>query len=147
MEAYAMPVQRTPATRPASSSLEELRDRKARLAAICQAYPETVAVSPWDNEHLSLEVAGKRFGYYLYQHFGDDGRSGAVLKAEPGVQESVVGADPDSFWVPAFVGRHGWIGIRLDLEEPDWDMVAAFVHDAWLMTAPKKVRLAFESSK
>jgi len=29
--------------------------------------------------------------------------------------------DPDRFWVPAFVGRHGWIGIRLDLEEPDWD--------------------------
>jgi len=124
-----------------------LRRRKARLAKICEAYPETVAANTWSNEHLSLEVAGKRFGYYLYRHFGDDGRSGAVLKSPPGVQEMLVGADPDRFWVPAFVGRHGWIGIRFDLEEPDWDEVTDFVRGAWLMTAPRKVRLAFESAK
>jgi hypothetical protein len=124
-----------------------LRRRKGRLAKICEAYPETVAASTWSNEHLSLEVAGKRFGYYLYRHFGDDGRSGAVLKAPTGVQEMLMGTDPDRFWVPAFVGRHGWIGIRFDLEEPDWDEVTDFVRGAWLMTAPRKVRLAFESAK
>mgnify|MGYP001210293491 CR=1 FL=1 len=135
-----MPAPRRPATRPAAVGLEELHHRKVRLAEICAAYPETAAVNSWDNEHLSLEVAGKRFGYYLYQHFGDDGRSGAVLKAAPGVQETLVEADPDRFWVPAFVGRHGWIGVRLDLEEPDWDLVADFVRDAWLLTAPRKLR-------
>jgi hypothetical protein len=117
-----------------------LNGRKARLAQMCEAYPETAAVNQWDNEHLSLMVAGKRFGYYLYQHFGDDGRSGAVLKAAAGAQEMLVESDPDRFWVPAFVGRHGWIGIRLDLEEPDWDELAAFVREAWLLAAPKKVR-------
>jgi hypothetical protein len=111
-----MPAPRTPATRRPLASKAELSRRKRRLAQICEAYPDTVASDRWDNEHLSLEVAGKRFGYFLYQHFGDDGRSGAVLKAEPGVQEMLVEADPDRFWVPAFVGRHGWIGIRLDLE-------------------------------
>jgi hypothetical protein len=92
-------------------------------------------------------VAGKRLGYYLYQHFGDDGRSGVVLKAPPGVQEMLVEVDPDRFWVPAFVGRHGWVGIRFDLEEPDWDEVTDLVHQAWLMAAPRKVRLAFESAR
>jgi hypothetical protein len=70
-----------------------------------------------------------------------------VLKAPAGVQEMLVETDPDRFWVPAFVGRHGWIGIRLDIEEPDWDEVADFVHDAWVMTAPRKVRVAFESTR
>ncbi|HET7738237.1 MAG TPA: MmcQ/YjbR family DNA-binding protein [Tepidiformaceae bacterium] len=139
-----MPAPRTPATRPATASMAVLGRRKARFAKLCEAYPETTATSPFENEHLSLEVAGKRFGYYLYQHFGDDGRSGAVLKAAPGAQEILVDSDPDRFWVPAFVGRHGWIGIRLDLEEPDWDEVATFVRDAWLLAAPKKVRRAFE---
>jgi hypothetical protein len=142
-----MPAPRTPANRPASVDMVELRSRKAQLTEICEAYPETVAANSWGNEHLSLEVAGKRFGYYLYQHFGDDGRSGAVLKAPPGVQEMLVEADPDRFWVPAFVGRHGWVGIRFDIEEPDWDEVADLVRQAWLMTAPKKVRLAFESAQ
>ena len=127
--------------------MAELRGRKERLAQICEAYPETVAASIGDREHLSLEVAGKRFGYYLYQHFGDDGRSGAVLKAAPGAQEMLVEADPDRFWVPAFVGRHGWIGIRFDLEEPNWDEVGDFVRDAWLLTAPRRVRQLVDSSQ
>lgn len=142
-----MPAPRTPATRPPSATMAMLRRRKARLAKLCDAYPETAASSFWENEHLSLEVAGRRFGYYLYQHFGDDGRSGAVLKAGPGVQEHLVKLDPDRFWVPAFVGRYGWIGIRLDLEEPDWDEIGELVHDAWVLAAPKKVRRAFEAAK
>jgi hypothetical protein len=142
-----MPAPRRPATRPAAADLATLRTRKLRLQTLCQPYPETVAASRWDNEHLSLEVAGKRFGYFLYQHFGDDGRSGAVLKAAPGVQEMLVEQDPDRFWVPAFVGRHGWIGIRLDLEEPDWDLVADFVRDAWLLTAPRRLRQAIEADQ
>jgi hypothetical protein len=48
--------------------------------------------------------------------------------------------------VPAFVGRHGWVGIRLDLEEPDWDELATFVREAWMLTAPKKLKLALEAA-
>ena len=140
-----MPAPRTPATREATASDAVLRRRKRRVAAICEQYPETVAADRYGNEHLSLEVAGKRFGYYLERHFGDDGRSGAVLKAPPGVQEMLVEEDPDTFWVPAFVGRHGWIGIRLDLEEPDWDGVEDFMRQAWLLSAPKRLRGAVEA--
>ena len=136
----ALPAPRTPATRCATVGIDVLRERRARLADLCQRYPPTIAVPQLDREHLSLEVAGKRFGYFLYQHFGDDGRSGAVLKAAPGVQEMLVEHDPDRFWVPAFVGRHGWIGIRLDLEAPDWDEVAMFLGEAWQMTAPRQLR-------
>lgn len=140
-----MPAPRTPATRPPSASMEVLRSRKLRLAELCSRYPDTEASSPWQNEHLSLEVAGKRFGYFLYRHFGDDDRSGAVLKAAPGTQEELVRLDPDRFWVPAFVGRHGWIGIRLDLEEPDWDEIADLIRDAWLLTAPRKLQRALDA--
>jgi hypothetical protein len=135
-----MPAPRRPSTQAATATATALGRRKRRLAALCEAYPETTATSPYENEHLSLEVAGKRFGYYLQQHFGDDGRSGAVLKAGPGVQEALVEQDPVRFWVPAFVGRHGWIGIRFDLDDPDWDEVAEFVDDAWRLTVPKRLR-------
>ncbi|MBX3031163.1 MAG: MmcQ/YjbR family DNA-binding protein [Chloroflexi bacterium] len=135
-----MPAPRTPATRPANASMAVLHERKARFAALGDGLPETVVSSPWGNEHLTLEVAGKRFGYYLSQHHGDDGRSGAVLKAAPGVQELLVEADPDRFWVPAFLGRHGWVGIRLDLEEPDWDELETLLRDAWRLAAPRRLR-------
>ena len=140
-----MPVPRRPATRPAVASLATIRKRRTRVERLCEAYPDTEAANRYDNEHRSLEVAGKRFGYFLVDHFGDDGRSGLALKAAPGVQDTLVEEDPDTYWVPAFVGRHGWLGIRLDLEEPDWEQVAEFIRDAWLLAAPKKVRQAFES--
>src|SRR5688572_12273666 len=130
-----MPAPRTPSTRAPTARLPVLRRRRKRLEEMCRSYPETVARGSGTEEHRSLEVAGKRFGYFLYRHFGDDDRSGAVLKAPPGVQEALVAQDPDHFWVPAFVGRHGWIGIRLDLEEPDWDEVSEVVDDAWRLTA------------
>jgi hypothetical protein len=137
-----MPAPRRPSTRARTASLDTIWERRLRLAAICEAYPETVATDRYNNEHRSLEVAGKRFGYFLHDHFGDDGRSGAVLKAEQGVQEALVEQDPVRFWVPAFVGRHGWIGIRLDLDEPDWDEIEEFVRDAWILAAPKRLRSA-----
>lgn len=139
-----MPAPRTPSTRKATTTLAVLRKRRKRLAAMCETYPQTVAESRNGNEHLSLEVAGKRFGWFLYRHFGDDDRSGAVLKALPGVQESCVDEDPDRFWVPAFVGRHGWLGVRMDLEEPDWEELGDFLHDAWRLTAPKKLLREFD---
>jgi len=139
-----MPAPRTPSTRAATASDATLHKRRDRLIKICTTYPETEATNRYDNEHRSLEVAGKRFGYYLERHFGDDNRSGAVPKAAKGVQEMLVEEDPERFWVPAFVGRHGWIGIRLDLEEPGWDEIESFVRDAWLLTAPKKLRARYE---
>ncbi len=141
-----MPVPRRPASRAATASLATIRKRRARVEKICGAFPETEAANRYDNEHRSLEVAGKRFGYFLVDHFGDDGRSGLALKVAPGVQDMLVEEDPDTFWVPAFVGRHGWLGVRLDLEEPDWEQVAEFIRDAWMLTAPKKVRQAFEAA-
>ncbi len=139
-----MPVPRRPATRAATASLATIRKRRDRVTKICERFPHTEATNRYDNEHRSLEVAGKRFGYFLVDHFGDDGRSGLALKAAPGVQDMLVEEDPDTFWVPAFVGRHGWLGIRLDLEEPDWDQVTDFIRDAWLLTAPRKIRKEFE---
>jgi hypothetical protein len=135
-----MPLPRTPSTREASASIAELRARQQRVAALCAGWPETTATQPYDTETWSFEVAGKRFAYGLYQHLGDDGRSGVVMKAPPGAQEALVGDDPDHFWVPAFIGRHGWVGLRLDLDEPDWDAVAALLRDAWRLAAPKRVQ-------
>ena len=139
-----MPAPRRPSRRAATASAATLRKRRDRLAKIVETYPDTHFLDRYENEHRSFEVAGKRFGMYLVDHFGDDGRSGAVLKAAKGVQEMLVEEDEDRFWVPAFVGRHGWIGIRLDLEEPDWDELEGFVHDAWMLTAPKKLRATLE---
>ena len=58
-------------------------------------------------------------------------------KAPPGSQAVLVGADPERFFVPPYVGPKGWIGIRLDAHA-DWEEVAKLVERSYRLIAPKR---------
>ncbi len=47
----------------------------------------------------------------------------------------LVGADPETFFVPPYVGHKGWIGMRLD-DGPDWDEVAVIVRRSYRLMPP-----------
>ncbi len=46
------------------------------------------------------------------------------------LQEALISGGPERFFVPPYVGHRGWIGLRLDLPEVDWDEVAGVIEDA-----------------
>ena len=52
--------------------------------------------------------------------------------AEIGLAEK----DP-RFFVPAYYGPSGWIGLDFTVEPLDWDLVRDLVTDSWRATAPK----------
>jgi hypothetical protein len=109
--------------------------RRARLVKLVTALPEAAATG---DQHLSLEVRGKRFGYYLDDHHGD-GRVALNCKAEPGVNHALAERDPVRFHIPAYVGPKGWLGLWLDLADIDWDEVDELLRDAYRLTAPKRL--------
>jgi hypothetical protein len=53
-----------------------------------------------------------------------------------GVQHALVSEEPDRFFVPAYVGHRGWLGVRLD-RDLDWDEVAGIIEDAYRLVAPR----------
>lgn len=110
-------------------------DARARLAAICHALPE---VAGQGDQHLQFQVRNKTFAYYLNDHHGD-GRVALCCKAAPGEQDALVAADPARFYRPAYLGSRGWIAVRLDHDDVDWDEVAELVVDAYRLTAPKRL--------
>lgn len=78
-------------------------------------------------------------------HHGD-GRLALAVKAPPGEQEALVGADPRRYFVPAYVGPKGWVGVLLDpASDPDWDEIAALVEQGWRMTAGKRAGAAHDA--
>jgi hypothetical protein len=101
---------------------------------ICLALPEVT-------ERLShgsptFFVRGKKtFVSFLDDHHGDE-RLALWCAAPPGVQSILVEEEPDRFFVPAYVGHRGWLGVRLDVS-PDWDEVAQICEDAYRQVAPK----------
>ena len=76
-----------------------------RLRAICLALPEAVEKETWGDP--TFRVRDKIFAM---QKAGD-GRISLWCKAPPGSQEILVGADPELFFRPPYVGHKGWIGV------------------------------------
>ena len=68
----------------------------------------------------------------------DDGRISVWCKAPPGSQLILIGADPERFFAPPYVGPKGWIGVRLD-DEPDWSEVDGLVRRSYRLIAPRRL--------
>lgn len=103
-----------------------------RLRAICLALPETTEKETFGGP--TYRVREKIFA----METGRDGRSSVWCKAPPGSQAVLVGADPDRFFVPPYVGPKGWIGMHLDAG-PDWDEVVVVIRRSYRLIAPKRL--------
>jgi hypothetical protein len=112
----------------------------ARVREICLALPEATELETWGAP--TFRVRSKIFAMPRT----GDGRASLWCKGPPGVQQILVGADPDLFFVPPYVGHNGWIGIRLDLEGTDWEEVAGLVEESYRMTAPKRLAAQIETN-
>jgi predicted DNA-binding protein (MmcQ/YjbR family) len=108
------------------------RDPVARVRALCLALPEA-------HERITWEIPTFRVREKMFAVCGmGSGRLAVTVKAPRGAQEALVAYDAQRYFVPAYVGRAGWIGIALD-GAIDWDQVAALIEQSWRMVAPKKL--------
>jgi predicted DNA-binding protein (MmcQ/YjbR family) len=108
-----------------------------RLRKLCLALPEAHEVEAWGEP--TFRVKNKLFAMHAAanNHHGG-GRPAVWLKSTREEQARLLAAFPGRFFSPPYVGKGGWVGIWLD-EEPDWDLVADFVREAYLLIAPKKL--------
>ncbi|HEY3191807.1 MAG TPA: MmcQ/YjbR family DNA-binding protein, partial [Solirubrobacterales bacterium] len=45
----------------------------------------------------------------------------------------------DPFFLPPYVGGKGWVGVRLDRPDTDWDEVAELIATSYCLIAPKRL--------
>ena len=81
---------------------------------------------------------GKKFAYVSLDHHGD-GKTALLVKISgPDEQAQLIDMDPERYYRPAYFGD-GWIAIRLDLGETDWDAIADRLQRSWRSVAPKRL--------
>lgn len=110
-------------------------DPRTRLTDICLALPEAKASS---DQHVRFHVRNSTFGYYLDDHHGD-GRVALCCKVPTGDLDPLVALDPERYFVPQYLGSRGWLGVRLDLHDVEWDEIAKFVRVSYRLVAPKRL--------
>ncbi|MDQ2856484.1 MAG: MmcQ/YjbR family DNA-binding protein, partial [Acidobacteriota bacterium] len=93
--------------------------------------------------HMAFRIRKRIFGYYLFDHHGD-GIIAFCCKSSRNEQQRLIKDDPDSFFVPAYLGAKGWVAIRLDLDEVDWDTVSDLARRAYQDCAPRKLAILVE---
>ena len=105
-----------------------------RLRKIIEQWPET-------DERISHGAptwwGGKKtFATFHVNHHGDE-RVAVWIKSTADAQEMLVEADPETFYIPPYVGPSGWIGMRLDIQV-DWGVVEGLLEQGYRMVAPKR---------
>lgn len=104
------------------------------LRSICLSLPEVTERK--SHGEPAWFVRGKRMFVTHADHHHDD-RVASWCAAPEGAQQSLVAARPDAYFRPPYVGARGWVGVYLDIDDVDWDMVADLVEDAYRTVAPK----------
>jgi hypothetical protein len=104
-----------------------------RLRRICIALPEAEEIETWG--HPTFRVRKKIF---VGCGVAEDGYAQMTCKAPPGEQRALVASDPTRFFVPAYVGSRGWVGVRL-AGTIDWVEIEELVEESYRMTAPKRL--------
>ncbi len=84
------------------------------------------------------KTKGKKFAWVSNDHHGD-GRV-ALLAKISGMDERamLIERDPERYYRPAYFSD-GWIAMRLDLGDNDWDEIGAWIARSWRMVAPAKL--------
>ena len=99
--------------------------------------PEAEERETWDT--ATFRVRNKIFVMF------DDGERDLWIKSTFDEQRALTSMDPDTFFVPPYVGPSGWVGARI--RTVDRDELLELVTEAWRLTAPKRLVAAFDEGE
>jgi predicted DNA-binding protein (MmcQ/YjbR family) len=88
--------------------------------------------------HAQFLVRKKTFAYFLNDHHGD-GIVAVTCKVLPGDNNALSEAQPDRFYLPAYLGSRGWVALRLDRGRIDWGEVRDLLLCSYALIAPKRL--------
>ncbi|MEY4269358.1 MAG: hypothetical protein RLZZ58_574 [Pseudomonadota bacterium] len=83
-------------------------------------------------------IKGKKFAYVSRDHHGDGKLSLLVKISGAEEQAMLIEQDEDRYYRPAYFGD-GWVAIRLDLGDNDWEHIGDWLAKSWRAVAPAKL--------
>ncbi len=106
------------------------------LRRIALSLPGAVERTTWDSP--TFRVKNK-----IFMILGADGRE-ATVKARREHQHTIIASAPRTFSVAPYVGRFGWVTVRLS--RVGARAMRVLVVDAWRLTAPSRAVAAYDKA-
>ena len=110
--------------------------RLNRLTKLASSLPETSR--ELSGSHAQFLVRKKTFAYFLNDHHGD-GIVAVTCKVLPGDNVALIAAQPDRFYLPAYIGPKGWVALRLDIGKIDWQEIEELLRGSYQLVASRRL--------
>lgn len=82
---------------------------------------------------------GRTFAWFMHDHHGNGITAVAVKTSGEEEQSMLIEQEPELYYRPAYLGRSGWVGLRLDTGVTDWDHVGDRIATSWELVAPRRL--------
>lgn len=112
-----------------------IRQNLERVRSISLALPEAEEIETWG--HPTFRVKSKIFAGMSGEK--DSDRPNCGFKSHMELRDSLVQSQPNRYFVPPYVGNKGWLGVYLDVEEIDWDLIEELIVESYCLIAPKRL--------
>ncbi len=110
----------------------------ARVRALCLALPEAREKISHGQPAFFIDK-GKIFTWFLHDHHGKGVTGIAVKTTGAEEQAMLIEMDPALYYRPAYLAPFGWIGLRLDTGDTDWDHIGDRIARSWELAAPRRL--------
>ncbi len=110
----------------------------AELRRICLALPEASEKESHGHPNFYTKKVFALFGGVVKgDHYNDRWSQSVLVLPNLLTRESAL--NDERFFVPAYYGPYGWIGLNFRAAEVDWDEVADLVEESYRNTAPARL--------
>lgn len=88
---------------------------------------------------VGSEKSGKLFAIIADRHHGEDAIGLLVKASGPDEMSGLIEAQPDIYYWPKYYGASGWLGLKLNRRDVDWDQVRDWLERSWRSAAPPRL--------
>ena len=106
-----------------------------KVRALALALPEAAERASHGSPGFHIEK-GKFFAYFWHNHHSDGETVVIVKTSDREEQAMLIEIDPDCYYSPPYLGPSGWVAMRLDRPDTDWDRIADRIAQSWELVAP-----------
>ncbi len=88
---------------------------------------------------VGASKAPKLFAILADHHHGEESVGLLVKASSPDEMSGLIEAHPDIYYWPKYYGAGGWLAIKLNRRDVDWDHVAEWLERSWSACAPPRL--------
>ena len=114
---------------------------EAQVDALARTLPEVLRKTSHGSPGWAVgpEKSAKLFAIIADRHHGEDA-IGLLVKAS-GADEmaGLIEAQPDVYYWPKYYGASGWLGVKLNRPDVDWEQVSDWLERSWRACAPPRL--------